>query len=328
MNRRDLLIGTILGGAVYALPTLAEEPSSFWTREWPDTDFSRSSVPFDEIISGGVPKDGIPALHSTVMVGVASETEIDAREPVVTLELEGQRARAYPIRYLTWHEIANDEAGDIPIAVTFCPLCNSALIFDRRVNGQVLDFGVSGKLRFSDMVMFDRQTDSWWQQFTGKGIVGEMTDVALDILPSWTESFGEFRARNADGLIMARPARYNRPYGRNPYRGYDSGQPFLYRGENPPHGLDPMQRVVRIGGTAWPLTRFEEVEEIVEDGFRIVWAGGMASALDTSTIATGRDVGSIRVFDLQTGAPVVHEVIFAFVFHAFEPNGTWRLGGS
>ncbi|MFQ5622730.1 MAG: DUF3179 domain-containing protein [Paracoccaceae bacterium] len=327
MDRRDLLIGTIVSSATFALPALAEEPSRFWLGEWPNTDFSRSSAPFREIISGGVPRDGIPALREVVMIGAASVNDIDPREPVVTLEIEGQRARAYPVRYLTWHEIANDTVDGVPVAVTYCPLCNSALVFDRRVNGRVLDFGVSGKLRFSDMVMFDRQTESWWQQFTGRGIVGEMTDVQLEILPAWMESLGEYKARNPGGLIMAEPTGYRRPYGRNPYRGYDTaGWPFLYNGEAPPHGLDPMSRVVRVGNHAWPLSRFSGTPEITEQGVRIVWQGGMASPLDTSTIGKGRDIGSIRVFDAETGAPVAHEVIFAFVFHAFEPEGNWHLG--
>lgn len=319
---RKILLTTFLN--IIALPAFAQPAN--WAREWPLTDFTQTSVDFDEIMSGGPPKDGIPALASITVVPV-SEVEFSEREPVVTVEIEGATPRAYPIRYLTWHEIANDELGGIPLAVTFCPLCNSALVFDRRLDGQVLEFGVTGKLRNSDMVMFDRQTDSWWQQFTGEGIVGVMTGKQLTIVVSWMESLGEFRERNPNGDVMAQPANYNRMYGANPYAGYDkSAQPFLYRGENPPFDIAPLSRVIRVGNRAWPLERLQNAEEITEAGVRIVWRSGMASALGARRIADAKDIGSIRVFDAATGEAVVHEVAFAFAFHAFAPDGEWMLG--
>ena len=140
----------------------------------------------------------------------------------------GVPARAYPLRYLTWHEIVNDTVAGVPVAVTFCPLCNTALVFDRRVEGAVLTFGVSGNLRHSDMVMFDRETESWWQQATGQGIVGEHAGTTLVPLVSWVESWESFREAHPDGVVMAQPGSA-RPYGRNPYVGYDSSaRPFLF----------------------------------------------------------------------------------------------------
>ena len=312
--------------ALMLMPTLLWGDPSFWRAEWPDTDFSRTTIEnWGEILSGGPPKDGIPAIDRPTFVVASDETRIGDREPVITLELPGQRPRAYPIRYLTWHEIVNDTIGAVPVAVTFCPLCNSGMSFDRRVDGRVLSFGVSGKLRNSDMVMYDRETQSWWQQAVGQGIVGRMTGRALTQLPSWMESWAEFRARNPDGLVMNAPA-FNRDYGRNPYRGYDSAaRPFLYSGENPPHGIAPLVRVVRVGDRAWPLTRLSREEEVTEAGLVISWRAGQASALDTSRIARGKDVGTIRVRDGQ-GRDVPHDVMFAFAFHAFWPEGTWMLG--
>ena len=325
MNRRDALKTT---AAFLATPGLAYaygKTGPFWEAEWPDTDFTKSSVPFSEIFSGGVPKDGIPALDNMELI-TADTAELPGREPVVTLAVDGAPETAFPVRYLTWHEIVNTSIGDTPVAVTFCPLCNSALVFDRRLDGQTLSFGVSGKLRFSDMVMYDRQTQSWWQQFTGEGIVGAMTGKTLTILTSWMESVDDFRARNPTGPIMAEPP-VARDYGRNPYRGYDSlARPFLYQGENPPHGIAPLMRVVRVGDRAWPLSRFEAMQEIEEAGLRLTWTAGTASALDTTAIHKGRDVGSIRVRDATTGKDVVHEVVFAFAFHAFKPDGIWMLG--
>ena len=243
---------------------------------------------------------------------------------MITVELDGETPRAYPIRYLMWHEIVNDQIGLTPIAVTFCPLCNSGITFDRRVSGRTLSFGVTGKLRFSDMVMYDRETESWWQQATGQGIVGDMTGRTLRTLPTWMESWAEFTARNPDGLVMDEPG-YNRDYGRNPYRTYDSApRPFLYSGEPPPHGIPALARVVRVGDRAWPLTRLAEEIEIHEAGVTLSWRPGQASALDTTRISKGRDVGSVRV-RTGDGVDVPHDVMFAFAFHAFWPTGTWHL---
>jgi energy-coupling factor transporter ATP-binding protein EcfA2 len=236
-------------------------------------------------------------------------------------------ARAYPVRYLTWHEIVNDTVAGVPVAVTFCPLCNTALVFDRRVEGEVLTFGVSGNLRHSDMVMFDRETESWWQQATGEGIVGEHAGTPLTPLVSWLESWESFRETHPDGLVMAQPGAA-RPYGRNPYVGYDSSaRPFLFFGEMPPHDIPPVERVVRVGDRAWPLTRLSEEGRITEAGVTITWAAGKASALDAPRIAEGRDVGQIRVRD-AAGADVVHDVMFAFAFRARPRRAAGRPGGA
>ena len=176
------------------------------------------------------------------------------------------------------------------------------------------------------MVMYDRQTESWWQQAIGEGIVGEMTGVELTLLPTWMESWQEFSTRNPDGLVMAQPA-FPRQYGRNPYVGYDtSARPFLFNGEMPPHDIAPLMRVVRVGDTAWTMERVRKEGSITEAGVTISWTAGKASALDQYGVADGRDVGTIRVKD-KAGNDVAHDVLFAFAFHAFWPDGKWMLGG-
>ncbi|MGR3342487.1 MAG: DUF3179 domain-containing (seleno)protein, partial [Paracoccaceae bacterium] len=192
-------------------------------------------------------------------------------------------------------------------------------------NGELRTFGVSGKLRNSDMVMFDRETESWWQQALGEGIVGEHTGDWLLQLPAWMESWDELRTRNPDGLVMDEP-NWPRRYGRNPYVGYDtSRRPFLYSGEEPPHGIQSLARVVRVGARAWPLERLREENVITEAGVTISWTAGQASALDSRKIDEGRDVGTIRVKD-ENGDDVPHDVLFAFAYHAFWPDGEWMLG--
>jgi len=303
---------------------LASAEPAYWKNEWPNTDFSRTSVAnWSEIMSGGPPKDGIPAITDPSFIAVGKETRLGAREPVIAVEI-GDVRRAYPIRYLIWHEIVNDTVAGVPVEVTFCPLCNSAMVFDRRVNGKVLEFGVSGKLRNSDMVMYDRQTESWWQQAIGTGIVGNYTGTVLTQLPSWMESWSEFKARNPDGQVMDQP-NWSRSYGRNPYLGYDgSTRPFLYNGELPPHGIPPLMRVVRVGDRAWTMERLRKEGKISEAGVVISWRAGQASALDASEISKGKDVGSIRVRDAK-GKDLIHDVMFAFAFQAFFPDGKWML---
>lgn len=323
--RRSLRIFPLIASLVAVFATSVAANPERWKSEWPKTDFTRSSVSdWSEILSGGPPKDGIPALSDPKFRKVASETRIEPREPVITVEIKGQVPRAYPIRYLTWHEIVNDKVGGVPIAVTFCPLCNSGMVFDRRIGGKLRQFGVSGKLRNSDMVMYDVETESWWQQAIGTGIVGAHKGEVLKQLPSWMESWAEFKARNPDGLVMDEPD-WGRSYGRNPYVSYDSSaRPFLYGGELPPHGIPPLMRVVRVGKRAWPMSRLSAEAEVREAGLVISWVAGQASALDTGRIGDGKDVGTVRVQD-GSGRDVAHDVMFAFAFHAFFPRGKWML---
>ena len=218
--------------ALAAFGATAQASPEQWKREWPTTDFSKHSISFSEIMSGGPPKDGIPSIDDPNFAEIG-DVDLPDREPVIGLRV-GDEFRAYPLRVLMWHEIVNDVIGGVPVTVTFCPLCNTAVVFDRRLDGRVLDFGTTGKLRNSDLVMYDRQTESWWQQFIGEAIVGELTGATLDVLPSRIESFARFRARAPDGTVLVPGFSLFRRYGRNPYAGYDSlSQPWLYAGRLP-----------------------------------------------------------------------------------------------
>ena len=197
-----------------------------WKSAWSKTDFAKNIVKFDEILSGGPPKDGIPSIDEPKFELISDIENIADREPVVGVVING-KAKAYPLRVLTWHEIVNDKLGGVPITVTYCPSCNSSIVFDRRLDGKVLDLGTTGKLRNSDLVMYDRQTESWWQQFLGKGIIGVMSGKLLKMLPSRLESFASFKKRASDGKVLVPKYSFTRPYGSNPYVGYDSAaRPF------------------------------------------------------------------------------------------------------
>jgi len=298
-----------------------------WARDWSNTDFSRTSIRLGEIRSGGVPRDRIPAINEPAYTHVSLITKITDTEPVISVFLGGEK-RAYPLRILMWHEIVNDTLGGVPIAVTFCPLCNSAVVFERQVGGRVFDFGTTGKLRNSDLVMYDRQTESWWQQFVGEAIVGEMTGTTLKALPSRVESFSRFKSRAGNGpevnVIVPKEERA-RNYGINPYSGYDSApRPFLYTGAMPDN-IAPLARVVAINGEAWALDLVRDNSPIKAGDLVISWEAGQNSALDSSRIDRGRDIGNVIV-QRRTAAgeleDAVHDISFAFAFHAFFPQGT------
>jgi len=274
------------------------------TGSW-NTNWHKHTIQYSELLSGGPPRDGIPAIDNPRFIGPEDAAKwLADNEPVIVLEINSD-ARAYPLQILTWHEIVNDTVGDVPVIVTFCPLCNSAITFDRRVDGEVYEFGTSGLLRNSDLVMYDRTTESLWQQFTGEAIVGDMVGAQLTFLPSTIISFADFRAVHPDGLVLSRETGYRRDYGRNPYAGYDTiGQsPFLFDGQLDDR-LPAMERVVAVSldgvDVAYPFSTLSEMGVIndMQGGHELVifYAPGTSSALEAPVIAVAKDVGATGVF--------------------------------
>lgn len=289
-----------------------------WTAEWPKTDFSTLTVPADEILSGGPPKDGIPSIDAPQFRPASGVKFLAPQEPVMTLTLNGE-TKAYPVQILMWHEIVNDTVGGTPVAITYCPLCNSSIVFERTLDDRTLDFGTTGKLRLSDMLMYDRQTESWWQQFTGKAIAGDLAGATLTMLPSRMEAFSSYMERHPEGAVLDRPANVRRAYGTNPYRGYDgSSWPMLFRGEYD-GPVPPLAYVVAVGDQTWPLSLVREAGTIAAGDIEITWSEGLVSALDAGEIAKGRDIGAVAV--TKAGEDVVYHMPFAFAFAAFHPEG-------
>ena len=288
-----------------------EEPPldvSTLQRVWNLTDFCTFvDGVYEEIISGGVPRDGIPPIDDPGFETVEAAREwLQDQSPVIAVQI-GETARAYPLAIMTRHEIVNDVFDDQPVAVTFCPLCNSALVFDRMVEGETLRFGVSGLLRNSDLIMWDDVTQTWWQQFTGQGLVGQYTGHQLDLIPSLMVSFGAFAQQFPDGAVLMRPGA---GYGVNPYQGYDTDPgmgrgpaPFLFRGALDER-LPATERVLAglIDGepVAYPfsiLSAVQVINDMVGDAPVVAfWQPGKASALDSGIIDRSRDVGMAALF--------------------------------
>ncbi len=298
------------------------EIPDFLKAQWPKTNFAKSSVGVNEIMSGGPPKDGIPSIDDPKFISVPEVKGLGDTVPVISFQLNGD-ARAYPLGVLMRHEIVNDNVGGVPVAVTYCPLCNAAIVFDARIDGKAHEFGTTGNLRNSDLVMYDRTTESWWQQFEGEAIIGDLTGRKLKMLPSRIESFSRFRKRFPKGKILVPAYSFITGFGANPYVGYDtSPRPFLYRGPLP-NGIPALARVVAVGEEAWSLALLRKKKKIVKGDLVLTWEKGQNSALDSRDISKGRDVGNVIV-QRKTGSGLkdeVHDITFAFAFHAFRPKG-------
>jgi len=317
---------------------LPAESPPFSTSGW-TTDFSKRTVEWSQILSGGPPKDGIPSIDEPVFVAIEdSQNRVSAKEPVIVFE-HNDDARAYPLSILMWHEIVNDEVGGKPVTVTFCPLCNASIVFEREFNGQILDFGTTGRLRNSDLVMYDRQSETWWQQFSGQGLIGEYAGQQLGFLPSQVLSFEDFSALYPDGQVLGVGGDSMRNYGVNPYRGYDdqdaNTDPFLFDGVIDPR-LPAVERVVGLDfGDATMAYAFGDVADAgaINDEVAgvplVVWhKDGTTSALGGAVIADNRDIGSVGAFSRQVGDQILTFVATGDgTFSDNETGTTWLING-
>jgi hypothetical protein len=305
-----------------------------------NTDWSNRTIDLRELRRGlfaSDPRDIIPPIDNPNFESIAEADEwLDDREPVVLLQ-RGDEARAYPIRILTWHEIVNDEIAGEPVAVTYCPLCNSAVGFERTVDGQVLRFGVSGLLRNSDLVMWDEQTESLWQQITGEGIVGELAGTQLELIGVPMIAWADFKAGFPDGEVLSQDTGVGRNYGLNPYEGYDSqAQPFLFGGVVDER-FPAMERVVGVTvgsvNKAYPYSVIAEeraVDDVVDGvAIAVLWgAPEQASALDVRDIAEGRAVGTgVAYLSTVDGQTLTFEPIDDHTYRDAETGSTWNILG-
>lgn len=310
-----------------------EGPSAL--KDMLDQRLPRPLVDPGEVISGGPPPDGIPAIDKPRFERAGDVDWIDEDEPVLAFELDGE-ARAYPVQILTWHEIVNDTVAGVPVAITYCPLCNSAVAFERRLGNRVLEFGTSGRLYRSALIMYDRQTESLWAHFTGQAVAGRLTGEHLRYHPVSTVGWSDFRSAHPDALVLSRQTGFERDYGRNPYPGYDDvdTSPFLFEGEVDGRlaaktrmvGLEVDGKAVAVPLEALRRQRLVAVE-VAGRHLVVWWKPGTASALDSSQLAEGQDVGATGVFD-----PILEGRRLSFralgdAFEDAETNSTWDILG-
>lgn len=327
MRKQKLFFLSLFAWSVFSISTYASP--DFWKNAWPQTDFSRASVDFSEIRSGGPAKDGIPPIDRPRFLQVDNVEGLNVREALITVSLNGQ-VKAYPLRILMWHEIVNDTLAGVPIAVTYCPLCNAAIVFERRLpDGRLLDFGTTGKLRHSDLIMYDRQTESWWQQFGGEAVVGAFAGTELTKVSATILSWEDFAVAHPTAEVLSRETGFDRPYGGRPYGGYDElGSPTVTGSKNSSDDRVPLkERVVFVErgeeAVAVPFSALEaagEVEvEVGGDLLRITWLPDVLSPFGSDDL-DGKVVGSAEVRLAETGEIVVSDTPFWFAVAAFRPD--------
>jgi len=304
----------------------------------PEVDITRKTVDLTEIESGGVGADsGIPSLHyPTYETVTAASAWVAGREPVVVVEIGGI-AHIYPIQILIWHEVVNDEIAGVPVLVTFCPLCNTAIAFDRRVNGEERRFGVSGLLRESDLLLYDYQSITLWQQLTGEAIVGTDAGLRLTFLPAQIVSFQDARETYPDARVLSQMTGHVRPYGLNPYEGYDDiDSGLIFKSSFDDGRLLAKDRVLAVEylgkAVAFPfqilqreLVMHTEIEDTPVVAF---WQPGVATALDSSDIASGRDIGAAGAFIAALdGLPLTFEARAGAIFDV-GTGSQWNVLGT
>jgi hypothetical protein len=380
---RTLILPFLLASAFVA--SAQQQGSAFL-----GVDFNVYNIPLDQVIRGNPRPNGIPSIgHEGDWLELTSPTPtpkfvsqkeaarwLGGPEPVISLMLNGE-AKAYPLQILMYHEIVNDAIGGIPVAITFCPLCNSAIAFDRRVlltavqrtsqlqtNGNTLfsdldpalieayafqnrdlpefvtalevTFGTSGLLYNSNLLMFDSQSSTLWSQILGEANIGTLTNAKLLKYPAQVISFDEFRASYPNSLVLSRETGFSRPYGNNPYPGYDdiSSPAFLFIGQIDDR-LAAKTRVVSIDlkgdGVVFPwqlLTEVRVVNHHVSNTLiTVFWKEGTTSALDTPTIVGGKDVGAVGVYNRKFGGRILTFGWDGTDFRDFETDSKWDLTG-
>lgn len=305
------------------------------------TDLKNHSVPLDEFTALLKP-DQIPPINTPTFITLeeAKNTYFE-HEPVIAVEIN-KEAKAYPLSVLMYHEIVNDIVGGTPIIATYCPLCNAAIAFNRNLKYKdktyLLDFGVSGMLRKSDMVMWDRQTQTWWQQFTGEGLVGDLNGAELEFIPSMLISLRDFAENYPSGKVLStNNGMAEADYGTNPYLKYDdinNAKPFLFKDEVDSR-LPAMERIIDVsiqGKTRiYPFSKIQE-NGIINDKIKsnpivIFYETKTVSVLDTKSIKEAKSIGAVTVF-----SPVIDNKKLTFLsknqhFFDKETNSEWTIAG-
>ncbi len=279
-------------------------------------DVSDALIDAKKIERGGPPRDGIPAIDRPKFVA-AAKAGLRDDDRVLGLAYNGV-ARAYPVRILNWHEVVNDRYGEVPVAITYCPLCGTGIAFDARRGAESLNFGVSGLLYNSDVLLYDRGTDSLWSQLKQQAVSGPLKGTKLTALPLEHTTWADWRSRHPTGEVLSTETGYWRDYGRDPYAGYERIERLMFNVEHRDDRFPLKEWVlgVDVGGVrkAYPFSVLE----------RAVRAGGTAELRDTVGGRTiyvrfDRQHRSAQAFDSER-RPLPGVMAFWFAWVAFNPQ--------
>lgn len=305
------------------------------TSSW-NTNFKKHSIPYSELLSGGPKRDGIAPLDKPSFVSIKEASSwLKDNEPLIFVKINNE-SKAYPLQVLIWHEIVNDTLDNKKILVTFCPLCNASLVFNRNIKDKTYTFGTSGLLRHSDLVMYDRQSESLWQQFTGTGIVGDMTGVKLQEINSSIISLKDIKKFHPKTKILSKNTGFNRAYGKNPYSGYDNinSNPFLLD-TKADERLAPMRRVATIelnNKTKAYSYKILKKQNLINDNFQnkkivVFYKKNILSALDTSSIKNSKEIGTATIFEARVDNKPLEFYYKNNSFFDKQTNSKWNIFG-
>ena len=265
-----------------------------------------------KLLSGGVPKDEIPSIDDPKFVSVEeADKYIQDNELVLALTYKGVK-RVYPLQILVWHEIVNDTIEDDPILVTYCPLCGSGIAFERRIDGEEVEFGVSGLLYNSDLVMYDRKTGSYWSQLEGMAIVGELSGTKLKLVPIDTVVWRDWKNEHPNSEVLDQRTGFRRSYGTDPYGGYYEDSYLMFPVENRDDRIHPKSVIfgVELEGD-FKAYQEKDLEELntIEDTVK-----------ETRIRIERNDIGVVTVTNLDTADEIVPHRAFWFAWYAFHPE--------
>ncbi len=318
-----VLIGIVLGFYAYQQSDSSTnsvetgtKPAATNPGEIQTTNGIRHIIPLDEIKSGGPPKDGIPSIDNPKFVIDAEFVSDD--ELVIGLRLNGE-TRAYPLSILVWHEIVNDKIGNTPVAVTYCPLCFTTQVFDRTINGKETEFGTSGKLYNSNLVMYDRNTDSMWSQALGLAVVGELTGVELEKIPFDLAKWSDWKKLYPDTIVLSTDTGHSRPYGSDPYGDYYTDSRIIFPVKNSDDRMHPKEIILGFDNNeSFKAYKISDVEsqKIINDKIN-----------EENLVLVSIVPSLVRAFDRTVDSQVLEFTLDGIIMSDKQTGSEWNLDG-
>lgn len=254
------------------------------------------TIPLEKIRDGGPPKDGIPSIDNPVFVNAEDAVFVGDTDMVMGLEINGD-ARAYPLLILVWHEIVNDEVGGIPVAVTYCPLCYTSQVFERTIDGEAVEFGTTGKLYQSNLLMYDRLTDSYWSQALGTAVKGPLSGSKLVLVPFDVITWSDWKSAHPDTVILSTDTGYARAYEVDPYGSYYTDSRIIFPVDNADERMHPKEIIIGfvLDGTSKAYRQADVESSVVINDV----------VGDTSTLLLSMFAGNTRAFDRELDGEVL-----------------------
>ncbi|MDC4231910.1 MAG: DUF3179 domain-containing protein [Nitrosopumilus sp.] len=283
-----------------------------------ETNGVKHIIPLDKIKEGGPPKDGIPSIDNPVFVDIQDSQFMSDSDIVIGLEINGD-IKAYPLFILVWHEIVNDKVGGTPVSVTYCPLCYTNQVFERIINGKEVEFGTSGKLYNSNLLMYDRFTESYWSQALGMAVTGELTGYQLDLVPFDVITWGDWKTLHPDTLVLTTDTGYVRSYATDPYGSYYTEPRIIFPVEHSDDRMHPKEIIIGFNyGDVYKAYKQNDIESnvIVND-----------SIGNTPVMLVSLFSENTRVYDRMINDQVLDFVYADDAIFDTQTNSEWNYDG-